>query len=241
MASKSDGPDLIPGIYHYCDRWCRRCPFTSRCLQFRLETEKPESRTSLEGLEVFGVPFWNQLATGLREASRIIGDAVAAGKDAGASAEPLPEQVLPASRRSARDHPLSRAALAYAGMADRWFAEAETARRSLSSPEAVEVIRHYRYLVYPKTVRAIDGRIHAVSPDDPESRRDSLGSAKIALIMIDRSIGAWSILYAEHPGAEDRTLELLLHLDRLRRSLEIVFPEARAFRRPGFDTEPPSV
>jgi predicted protein tyrosine phosphatase len=25
-------PKFIPGIYNYCDRWCERCPFTSRCL-----------------------------------------------------------------------------------------------------------------------------------------------------------------------------------------------------------------
>jgi hypothetical protein len=25
-------PKFIPGIYNYCDRWCERCRFTSRCL-----------------------------------------------------------------------------------------------------------------------------------------------------------------------------------------------------------------
>ena len=40
-------PDLIPGIYTYCDRWCERCAFTSRCLQFRLEAEERESGEAL--------------------------------------------------------------------------------------------------------------------------------------------------------------------------------------------------
>jgi hypothetical protein len=26
-------PKYIPGICNYCDRWCERCPFTSRCLE----------------------------------------------------------------------------------------------------------------------------------------------------------------------------------------------------------------
>jgi hypothetical protein len=25
-------PRHIPGVYNYCDRWCERCPLTSRCL-----------------------------------------------------------------------------------------------------------------------------------------------------------------------------------------------------------------
>ena len=30
---------LIPGIYNYCDRWCERCSFTSRCLNFASSEE----------------------------------------------------------------------------------------------------------------------------------------------------------------------------------------------------------
>ncbi|MEF8943679.1 MAG: hypothetical protein V5B78_12905, partial [Desulfohalobiaceae bacterium] len=32
-------PDFIPGIYNYCDRWCERCAFTSRCMNFAMEQE----------------------------------------------------------------------------------------------------------------------------------------------------------------------------------------------------------
>ncbi|TCD47827.1 hypothetical protein [Chlorobium sp. N1] len=242
MTTTSEGPGMIPGIYHYCDRWCRRCPFTARCLQFRLDSEKAEGHTALEGLDIFGVPFWQELALGMERASRLIRDAVSAAEDSrGEGADPAPpEPVMAPARRSAREHPASRAALAYAGMADGWFMEAEREKPVSGSMEAVEVIRHYRYLIYAKVVRAVDGRNHALSREDPGAGRDSDGSAKIALLSIDRSIGAWSILYGDHPGKEDRTLSILLHLDRLRRSLELVFPDARAFQRPGFDTEPSS-
>ncbi len=27
-------PRFIPGIYNYCDRWCERCAYTGRCLNF---------------------------------------------------------------------------------------------------------------------------------------------------------------------------------------------------------------
>jgi len=59
------------------------------------------------------------------------------------------------------------------------------------------------------------------------------------LIAIDRSLAAWSLLYGEYPAQEDNTLSILLHLDRLRRSVEVVFPEARTFIRQGFDAPHP--
>ena len=33
-------PCYIPGIYNYCDRWCERCQFTSRCLNCTLVEEQ---------------------------------------------------------------------------------------------------------------------------------------------------------------------------------------------------------
>ena len=32
-------PRCIPGIYNYCDRWCERCAFTSRCSNYALAEE----------------------------------------------------------------------------------------------------------------------------------------------------------------------------------------------------------
>ena len=32
MLRNAEDPKYISGIYNYCDRWCERCRFTSRCL-----------------------------------------------------------------------------------------------------------------------------------------------------------------------------------------------------------------
>jgi hypothetical protein len=32
-----DKPQYIDGVYNYCDRWCERCPLTSRCRVFAME------------------------------------------------------------------------------------------------------------------------------------------------------------------------------------------------------------
>jgi len=54
---------------------------------------------------------------------------------------------------------------------------------------------------------------------------------------MDRSIGAWGVLLRAFPDRETETLTILVHLDRLRRATERAFPSARAFVRPGWDTE----
>lgn len=39
IIARAGNPNLIPGIYNYCDRRCERCPFTQRCFQY-LETRR---------------------------------------------------------------------------------------------------------------------------------------------------------------------------------------------------------
>jgi hypothetical protein len=61
------------------------------------------------------------------------------------------------------------------------------------------------------------------------------GSAKVALAAIDRSVAAWARLRERLDGETDAILDLLVRLERLRRATEREFPQARAFKRPGFD------
>ena len=64
---------------------------------------------------------------------------------------------------------------------------------------------------------------------------DADGSAKIALIGIDRSSSAWRILQSSLPEKAESTVQMLLELERFRRATEQNFPNAREFIRPGFD------
>jgi hypothetical protein len=65
---------------------------------------------------------------------------------------------------------------------------------------------------------------------------DADGSAKVALIAMDRSIEAWTRIREHFEELEDATLDSLARLARLRDEAETRFPRARAFERPGFDT-----
>jgi ElaB/YqjD/DUF883 family membrane-anchored ribosome-binding protein len=129
--------------------------------------------------------------------------------------------------------------------------------------DTIEVIRWYQFFVAAKVHRALSGidQIDEEAFDDEEilsfdfssdpdhdeeeidydaivaksSLIDSNGSAKIALVAIDRSIGAWRALQISRSDKSQTIMPLLLQLERLRRSLETRFPRARDFVRPGFD------
>lgn len=120
--------------------------------------------------------------------------------------------------------------------------------------DAVEVIRWYQFLIPSKIFRALmgferqtsteqlvdDGLIEPAEPSDDEGLMDVIqnhsdGSAKIALIAIDRSLNAWRILQLSLPEKTDSIVPMLVKLDRLRQATEAAFPEARDFIRPGFD------
>jgi hypothetical protein len=246
----SGEPEPIQGIHIYCDRWCERCAYTSRCLQFRLETEERGVGDALQNFDALNLQFWDEMGVALVQAMRLIRE-IAARE--GIEAEDLQGETafseLPGSlHRDAREHPCASAALVYAGMVNEWFAAAdelaETGESLLTHPphvleESIQVIRHYHYFIYPKIVRALEGRLGEKAASDRGLEADCSGTAKVVLIAIDRSLAAWSLLYGEYPAQEDNTLSILLHLDRLRRSVEVVFPEARTFIRQGFDAPHP--
>ncbi len=242
-----DKPDLIPGIYNYCDRWCERCAYTSCCLQFQIESEETSSGDALQNFDALNARFWEDMSEALVQAMCLLREMAA---QHGIDPEDLDKETAFSElqenlHRNAREHPCAAAALVYSGMVNEWFVavdEFSEAEESLltnyprSLDEHLQVIRHYQYFIYPKLVRALEGRMDELFIADHELQSDANGTAKVALITMDRSLAAWSVLYAEYPAHEDTTLSILVHLDRLRRSIEVVFPAARAFIRPGLDS-----
>jgi hypothetical protein len=98
--------------------------------------------------------------------------------------------------------------------------------------DCVDVIRWYQ--AFMSLVEEEDDRtLDAV--------RDSSGSATVVLIAIERSLEAWGALREMFLEETDSLLEILIHLDRLRRSLRRKFPRAKSFKRPGFDDKRVSV
>lgn len=244
-------PNFIPGIFDYCDRWCERCPFTGRCMSYAMERE---TDAAAGGPPTSSAEFWKRFESSIALAREMAAE-LANEQGITFSAEELAESAREQNERhrDAGSHPLAQAASAYAGMADEWFASGRDALRSkeeeiltqarlgveqfrdevASLTDAVEIVRWYQPQIYVKLMRALEGNRSLEAASDPAG--DSDGSAKVALIGMDRSISGWLRLKEFFPERADGILTMLLHLDRLRRATESEFPKARSFIRPGFD------
>jgi len=261
--------DLISGIYNYCDRWCERCPFTTRCLVYATEKAADVSDDP-EVHDINNAKFWSRLESIFQETHEMI---LEWAQEAGIDLETLEAEAAQADREqqrhNAKQHELSLSARRYAEMVERWFGEEfaveqdvhdDTTGKSKNTEEdidvsdAIEVVRWYQFFVAAKVFRALMARDRPVIDeeltsedifsgaelDDDEALIDAVGndadgSAKIALIAIDRSSSAWRILQSSLPEKADSIVPMLLELERLRRATEQTFPEARDFIRPGFD------
>jgi hypothetical protein len=84
-------------------------------------------------------------------------------------------------------------------------------------------------------MRAVLGNIDEKEERCDEFPSDSDGSAKIALIAIDRSIAAWAVIQHYMADSGQEVIDIIGLLDGLRRAVEETFPNARSFIRPGFD------
>ena len=70
LTDLANNPDLISGIYNYCDRWCERCPLTSRCLVYATEQEDNEL---FENHDLRNEAFWQKLGAIIVAGFTVIG------------------------------------------------------------------------------------------------------------------------------------------------------------------------
>lgn len=247
---------FISGIYNYCDRWCEHCPQTSRCLNYAMGEEEfadPEAR------DIRNKAFWVKISQTFQGALELLEEMAASrGIDLNTLDFEQSEDENLIVQEKTRSHGLSRSAMAYSDKVEDWFngtaAFFENSGEEGSGPllpgnesapgkseieESLEIVRWYQHQIYVKTTRAISGRVKEESEASnvvERLARDSDGSAKVALIGIDRSIGAWSIIGSGFPFFRRNDVkDMLTLLERLRRRIEKEFPDARGFIRPGFD------
>jgi hypothetical protein len=235
LTELANNPDLISGVYNYCDRWCERCPLTSRCLVYATEQEDDDLPGSRD---IRNEEFWLKLDSIFQETREMI---VEWARDAGIDFTDSGEELEPRHRRKRQlvdNHPLTKAGKKYANAASDWFREFDQTIEICDQHEdAREVIHWYQYQIAVKTIRALSGRKEELEEDAElaEFPKDSDGSVKVALIGIDRSIAAWRMMQLSLPERAGSIVPLILQLEVLRQRLEKNFPDARDFIRPGFD------
>lgn len=235
---------FIPGIYNYCDRWCERCPQTCRCLNFAISEEDfadPETR------DIKNEAFWKKLSEVFTTTIEFLKEEA---KEHGIDLEALDTsgwaEESTGRDETAESHEVCRIAKLYSDLVEDWFksdaslfsAGSALSEEDTSLEEAFEVIRWYQYFIYVKLRRAVRGELNerdGEAIEVIEFPKDSEGSAKIALIGIDRSIGAWGTVYAHDLLHDERILRFIACLDSLREEVQSAFPGARSFIRLGFD------
>ena len=248
-------PNYIPGIYNYCDRWCERCPFTSRCLNYEMSEEK---FGDLESIDLNNEAFWKKLGETLDETLNMLKE-MAEEQGIDLDTLDMEENEMPQKRMDEESvvHILSYISKAYITLVNEWFElnaylfehsedeiDLNSALDDIQYPQpedtlmlidSIEVIRWYQHQIYVKLKRAL----HSAQDEQFEILndfpKDSDGSTKVALIGMDRSISAWGEILKYFPDQRENIISIITHLERLRKRTENEFPDARAFVRPGFD------
>ena len=257
---------FVEGIYNYCDRWCERCPYTSRCLVYASDEEEEdeaEAEADPASRDIHNAAFWEKLHSVFEQTREMLMETMASrGIDLTEADLEAAAEAEDRKSRQVEGHELARGARRYARRVNEWFEAhgellqakedqlnaalrmgldgADPEAEAATVTDAVEVVRWYQYLICAKLTRALH-RDDDEDEDDEDFPSDSDGSAKVALISMDRSIAAWGALRDCLSDAGDSILDPLVGLDRLRRLAEQEFPLARAFVRPGFDEPPPPV
>jgi hypothetical protein len=249
--------NYISGIHNYCDRWCERCFFTSRCAVYAQEADSDKE------LDIKNKAFWERLSENFSKAKKLLEEAAEKnGIDLNTLQEELEagQKERQEIKEKSYNHPISKLSLEYSKMSQRWLdtqpgmiekltelkekleLDLESQQQAKDETNAIRdclaVIQWYQTFIHVKIVRALIGK-STTFPDDEDENfpRDSDGSAKIGLIAIDRSMQAWHKLYELMPDQEDDFLKILSLLERIKGMSEREFPNAKEFKRPGFDDD----
>ncbi len=239
-------PRFVSGVYNYCDRWCERCPFSTRCVIAAMHVRLEEARARGEDLSGVDVPVED------------------AGAERDGVARPWLDEALnrppsPAEEREFEERQAERDRIAsadplvirsreYSQFADR------IARVLLADLEghadpvvltALDTIAWHALAIGPKTWRAVTGALDDLldadedddeKDEEDEAQRDANGSAKIARLMVTESREAWAVLMqVGRATANGLPVKMVERLERLDQDLARRFPRAMAFVRPGFD------
>lgn len=265
---------FIVGIYNYCDYWCKRCAFTSRCRNYQADENLIRGGHD-ETDDATNQAFWGRLARKLHED-------MAFGKDTEDEWSHDPrdtgvfaldaddysevEAAMDVRNKAVKTHPLSRLAETYRIHAHDWLQEVNSDLKALAAEwlaaagkeydetdyeeaalevgDLIEVVAWYHTMIYPKISRALGGLAEPFVCEGETARiiretrdYDAAGSGKVALISVERSIASLMRLRDILPKQEDKIIDLLIILDRLRCGVRQAIPGAETFKRPGFDTE----
>jgi len=231
-------PMLIKGIYDVCDQWCMYCSVTTRCLAYRCcggtTRMRDSSDRNVENDDHDNGDDDDRLLERLMTVKCL---AEAEGRLAPAEIETMLSGDRERQHRMLwLDDPLERLGRQYMITAAAYLstrADDETAASpSAVGPTPLEVFEWFHALVPARIFRALISDLEA-RQGVPGRRNDTLATAKLVLVGIDRSLAALTSLAAE--GDDPRAELLLSLLRRLGPEVERRFPDAGRYVRAGLD------
>ena len=226
----------IPGIYNYCDRWCEKCAFTSRCLTYKFGKIMDEN---LDAKIKENQNFWEPFDKDFKEAIENLEEELFFEED-----EDYEGNDFEIKRLIAESKDSAQLAKEYIDIASNWFNKNEVqlvtnsileGKKQNKLNDSIDVIHWYHIFIYPKIMRALQGEDEDLL--EGELPLDSDGFAKIVLIAIERSITAWGYIYMQIEDKNEFIINIIKLLVTLQQQVEEDFPNAKIFVRPGFDEE----
>lgn len=228
---------FIPGIYNYCNGWCSRCEFTSRCLSHatdQFDTSDPKTKDE---------PVMEHVMRMFAITGEMIED------EARARAIDLSDLETEGWPKQDVESLLAKQSFAYFRSTVDWFDHRKSMIGSYEAENSVsptlrlvgtvgndsnkirlamEAVSRLSSLIHPKIVRALWRPL-----ESSDATFDSNGSAKCALVAIDQSIDAWKDI--------DETIgecaNFISTLERIKNLLEQTLPDAWQPARPGIDKQ----
>lgn len=230
--------DFISSIHNYCDRWCERCEFTSRC---RVANE--EKNLSDEERDINNKAFWIKIAANFANAQKML---IKAAEEFGIDLNAISnEEYASAKLRKkefVKNYPLTKLSLKYIKDSKSTLENKHefllfATTNEDQKTELLKIIYWYQMFISAKIQRGLNGLLDFEGNFNEEelndTQSDSNGSIKIALIAIERSIMAWTILMSAENSHIIKPLISLL--ENIKQIATKEFPNANEFIRPGFD------
>jgi hypothetical protein len=230
MNDSPNNQSFISGIYNFCDRWCERCRFTTRCRVFADLQESPHDADDMES--VVGA-----VRSSLADAKQmLIEKAEEFGIDPFALSDEEFAEIRRREKAFVEGHELSHLAEQYLRSAMK-ILEDDTLRDDDSLSEHLAVLGWFLFFIPVKIKSGLNGLLDDDGFEDdtqtsvPQSYAN--GTVKVALIAIERSLIAWRQL--ADAGHKERVAPVIDLLESIQVNLEKRFPLARDFIRPGFE------
>ncbi|MBK8055506.1 MAG: hypothetical protein IPK35_20095 [Saprospiraceae bacterium] len=239
----------IPFIHNYCDRWCEKCRFVQQCAVGLEETRMTEDQKNINK-----EAFWSNISDQFTKAKTLLEKYIAENDIAkNEFGNQEVEHKHQKKKKRVTDDIIAQLSKSYITIADKIdltdlfkFYKTELEKNMSIGiisqvsfmdelqkiKDSIDTINWFKYFIHVKLVRAISSR---EDNDENDLQSDHNGSAKIVLLAIESSIGAWHSLYDVAEDRKEVILDVMALLSKLRRLTNETFPEAMQFVRPGFD------